>query len=112
MVSESGQGGGVAETFYKRLPCRFLRGGDAGGQTAMRKIRELYRLKYEAGLSHERIARALVDLSKGVVAKYVKRTPRRRARPGRDERGGLDGRLTIERRVDLSPPAGPAVAGT
>ena len=37
----------------------------------MRSIRELYRLKYEAGLSHERIARAL-SLSKGVVAKYVR----------------------------------------
>ncbi len=36
----------------------------------MRSIRELYRLKYEAGLSHERIARAL-SISKGVVAKYV-----------------------------------------
>ncbi len=36
----------------------------------MRSIRELYRLKYEAGLSHERIARALA-ISKGVVAKYV-----------------------------------------
>ena len=36
----------------------------------MRSIRELYRLKYEVGLSHERIARAL-SISKGVVAKYV-----------------------------------------
>src|SRR5208283_4689996 len=36
----------------------------------MRSIRELYRLKYEAGLSHERIARVL-SISKGVVAKYV-----------------------------------------
>jgi len=36
----------------------------------MRSIRELYRLKYEAGLAHERIARAL-SISKGVVAKYV-----------------------------------------
>jgi len=37
----------------------------------MRSIRELYRLKFEAGLSHERIARAL-GISKGVVAKYVR----------------------------------------
>ena len=37
----------------------------------MRSIRELYRLKFEAGLSHERIARALT-ISKGVVAKYVR----------------------------------------
>ena len=36
----------------------------------MRSIRELYRLKFEAGLSHERIARALA-ISEGVVAKYV-----------------------------------------
>lgn len=38
---------------------------------AMHKIKELLRLKYECGLSHERIARAL-SISKGVVAKYVK----------------------------------------
>jgi len=38
----------------------------------MRKIRELIRLKYEAGLSHEQIAGALA-ISKGVVAKYVRR---------------------------------------
>ena len=37
----------------------------------MRSIRELYRLKFEAGLSHERIARALA-VSKGVVAKYAR----------------------------------------
>jgi transcriptional regulator with XRE-family HTH domain len=35
----------------------------------MRKIRELIRLKYQARLSHEQIARAL-SISKGVVAKY------------------------------------------
>ena len=38
----------------------------------MRKIRELLRLKHEAGLSHERIALAC-SLSKGVVSKYVRR---------------------------------------
>lgn len=38
----------------------------------MRKIRELIRLKYEARLSHEQIARALC-VSKGVVAKYAAR---------------------------------------
>ena len=36
----------------------------------MRQIIEVLRLKYEAGLSHERIARAC-SLSKGVVGKYV-----------------------------------------
>ena len=38
---------------------------------SMRSIRELYRLKFEAGLSHQQIARAL-QISKGVVAKYVR----------------------------------------
>lgn len=37
---------------------------------SMRQIIEVLRLKYEAGLSHERIARAY-SLSKGVVGKYV-----------------------------------------
>jgi transposase len=37
---------------------------------SMRQIIEVLRLKYEAGLSHERIARAC-GLSKGVVGKYV-----------------------------------------
>jgi len=37
---------------------------------SMRQITEVLRLKYEAGLSHERIARAC-GLSKGVVGKYV-----------------------------------------
>lgn len=41
----------------------------------MRQIREILRLKYEAGLSHEKIARALA-LSKGVIAKYVERLER------------------------------------
>jgi DNA-directed RNA polymerase specialized sigma24 family protein len=36
----------------------------------MRKIIEVLRLKYAAGLSHEKIARA-VGLSKGAVNKYV-----------------------------------------
>jgi transposase len=42
---------------------------------SMHKIRELIRLKYEARLSHEQIARALL-ISKGVVAKYVARVER------------------------------------
>lgn len=42
----------------------------------MRKIRELIRLKYEANLSHEAIARALC-ISKGVVSKYVLRIEQR-----------------------------------
>jgi transposase len=45
----------------------------------MRQIRELIRLKYQARLSHERIARVLC-ISKGVIAKYVARI----------ERDGLD----------------------
>ena len=36
----------------------------------MRKITEVLRLKFEARLSHEKIARA-VGLSKGAVNKYV-----------------------------------------
>ncbi len=39
---------------------------------AMRKIKEVLRLKFEADLSHERIAAAL-GLSKGAVTKYVQR---------------------------------------
>ena len=38
----------------------------------MRKIKEVLRLKFEAGLSHERIAVA-VGVSKGAVTKYVQR---------------------------------------
>jgi len=40
---------------------------------AMHRIKELLRLKYECALSFEQIARAL-QISKGVVAKYVKAT--------------------------------------
>ena len=36
----------------------------------MRKIKDVLRLKLEAGLSHDRIAAAL-GISKGVVAKYT-----------------------------------------
>ena len=39
---------------------------------AMRRIKELLRLKYAGALSHEQIARAL-KLSKGVVSKYISR---------------------------------------
>ncbi|MGH8436700.1 MAG: IS21 family transposase [Pseudomonas sp.] len=42
----------------------------AAQRVAMRNIKECLRLKFEAGLSHEKIARAL-QLSKGVVSKYV-----------------------------------------
>ena len=38
----------------------------------MRKIKEVLRLRYTCGLSLEQIARAQ-NLSKGVVAKYLKR---------------------------------------
>jgi AcrR family transcriptional regulator len=39
---------------------------------AMRKIKEVLRLKFETGFSHERIA-AAVGVSKGAVTKYVQR---------------------------------------
>ena len=39
---------------------------------AMRKIKEVLRLKFEADLSHERIA-AATGVSKGAVTKYVQR---------------------------------------
>jgi len=39
-------------------------------RVAMRNIKECLRLRFEGGLSHEKIARAL-QLSKGVVSKYV-----------------------------------------
>ena len=42
----------------------------AAQRVAMRNIKECLRLKFEAGLSHEKIARAL-QLSKGVVSKYI-----------------------------------------
>src|ERR1700690_994182 len=45
------------------------------------RIRELIRLKYQAGLSHEQIAGAL-GISKGVVAKYVGRIERAGFEPG------------------------------
>jgi predicted transcriptional regulator len=38
----------------------------------MRKVREVLRLKFEARLSHERIA-AATGLSKGAVSNYVQR---------------------------------------
>ena len=42
----------------------------AAQRVAMRNIKECLRLKFKAGLSHEKIAQAL-QLSKGVVSKYV-----------------------------------------
>lgn len=50
----------------------------------MRQIIEVLRLKYEAGLSHERIARAC-GLSKGMVGKYVS-LARLMTSPGRCQR--------------------------
>jgi predicted transcriptional regulator len=41
-------------------------------RSAMRKIREVLRLKFEARLSHERIA-AATGVSKGAVSNYVQR---------------------------------------
>jgi response regulator of citrate/malate metabolism len=43
----------------------------ANGKT-MRKIKEVIRLKFEADLSHERIA-AATGISKGAVTKYLQR---------------------------------------
>src|SRR5690606_9987243 len=41
-------------------------------RVAMRDIKEILRLKFECGLSHERIGRTF-GLSKGVIRKYVAR---------------------------------------
>ena len=41
-------------------------------RSAMRKIKEILRLKFEAKLSHERIA-AATGASKGAVSNYVQR---------------------------------------
>ena len=41
-------------------------------RSAMRKIKEVLRLKFEARLSHERIA-AATGVSKGAVSNYVQR---------------------------------------
>ena len=41
----------------------------------MRKVKDILRLKFEAGLSHERIA-AAVGLSKGAVTHYLQRAAR------------------------------------
>ena len=41
----------------------------------MRKVKDILRLKFEAGLSHERIATAL-GLSKGAVTQYLQRAAR------------------------------------
>ena len=43
-----------------------------GFRKTMRKIKEILRLKFESGLSHERIA-AATGVSKGAVTKYVQR---------------------------------------
>lgn len=43
-----------------------------GKRLSMRQTREILRLKFEAGLSHDQVARAC-RLSKGVVAKYSRR---------------------------------------
>ena len=45
-------------------------------RSAMRKITEVLRLKFEARLSHERIA-AATGLSKGAVSNYVQRAVQR-----------------------------------
>ena len=43
-----------------------------GFRKTMRKIKEILRLKFESGLSHERIA-AATGVSKGAVTKYLQR---------------------------------------
>ena len=48
----------------------------------MRKIKEVLRLKFEAGLSHERIA-AATGMSKGAVSKLRQARPRGGASAGR-----------------------------
>lgn len=70
----------------------------------MRRIRELLRLKYECGLSHERIARAL-GLSKGVIAKYVGLA--HQAGLSWQEARGLE-ELELERRMHAARPAAAA----
>ncbi len=50
----------------------FFVGGRAAKGETVRKIKEVLRLKFEAGLSHELIG-AAVGVSKGVVTKYVQR---------------------------------------
>src|SRR5437867_3289920 len=50
----------------------FSGAGMPSRRITIRRIKELLRLRYECGLSLERVARAQ-NLSKGVVAKYVKR---------------------------------------
>ena len=55
----------------------------------IRMIKNILRLKYQGGLSHERIVQSLA-IYKGAVAKYLKRGRRRRARlpiDGRARRG-------------------------
>ena len=44
----------------------------------MRKIKEVIRLKFEADLSHERIA-AATGISKGAVTKYLQRARDRKS---------------------------------
>jgi transposase len=51
----------------------------------IRMIKDILRLKYQGGLSHERIARSL-SISKGVVAKYLSLAVA----------AGLDGSITAE----------------
>ncbi len=51
---------------------RFFGGRMPAKRKAVRKIKEVLRLKFEACLSHERIG-AAVGVSKGAVTKYVQR---------------------------------------
>jgi transposase len=59
------------------LSCPIFTSGEPmpAKRSAMRKIREVLRLKFEARLSHERIA-AATGLSKGAVSNYVQRAVR------------------------------------
>jgi response regulator of citrate/malate metabolism len=58
-------------TLAVTLP-HFLGSGMPANRKTMRKIREVLRLKFEADLSHERIA-AATGVSKGAVTKYLQR---------------------------------------
>jgi hypothetical protein len=69
-----GTNSGLALDFHCRgLPSPlFVESGMPASRRAMRKIVDVLRLKFETGLSHERIA-AATKVSKGAVTKYVRR---------------------------------------
>jgi putative transposase len=62
------------ELSFAGLSCPIFTSGEpmSAKRSAMRKIKEVLRLKFEAKLSHERIA-AATGVSKGAVTNYVQR---------------------------------------